>query len=91
MRRFVTIIGCLLLASGCGGRSVSIADNNNRNNDDANDGSVTLPDAAIPPDAGVRPDDGKAEERYHPGDLRPVRRRQAYRGVSLVNSMMRLI
>jgi hypothetical protein len=54
MSRFATIIGCLLLAGGCGGRSVSIAENNNNDID----GSVTLQDAATPPDAGDRPDGG---------------------------------
>ncbi len=52
MPRFATIICCLLLATGCGGRSVSVAANNNQ------DGSVTLPDATTPTDAAVLSDGG---------------------------------
>lgn len=47
---FTTVLLCLLLAAGCGGRSVSATHNQNNN--------ATIPDAAVVTDAGDRLDSG---------------------------------
>jgi len=52
MRVYALTICGLVMAAGCGGRSVSTAGNNNTNN------NTMIPDGAVPTDAGDRPDGG---------------------------------